>query len=397
MPRNDTSEDSIDWRLTTWDGARREALRRWAALPLERIIAALEEMQELSERLASPSASNTQTSPQDTSDSFRVHEQPAVYSSVNEIGDTPALPDYADSDLAAMDEQTLIENLREHCDRVPRELIDACAARGDAMVQALEKLLDTPGFWDDDISAGQWWLRLHTAMILGLIPSEQAGRLLVDLMRRLDAAHDDDTQDWLAGNWPALFANKPIGVADTLRVLAEDRACDHYIRANAAEPVVRLACQANTATLEAALDWIVGRVSDEQEDWDTRLSFCHILLDFPRDRYRPVLERLAAQQTGLFRAFDAENIEHAHAAGRDQPGWDRFNDPWKFYRPEAITTRQQRWAEEDRQHAERSEDRYDTRSWHEPYVRQEPKIGRNDPCPCGSGKKYKKCCLDKAH
>jgi preprotein translocase subunit SecA len=24
-------------------------------------------------------------------------------------------------------------------------------------------------------------------------------------------------------------------------------------------------------------------------------------------------------------------------------------------------------------------------------VRVEPKIGRNDPCPCGSGKKYKKC------
>ena len=28
-----------------------------------------------------------------------------------------------------------------------------------------------------------------------------------------------------------------------------------------------------------------------------------------------------------------------------------------------------------------------------PYVRAEPKVGRNDPCPCGSGKKYKKCCL----
>jgi preprotein translocase subunit SecA len=21
------------------------------------------------------------------------------------------------------------------------------------------------------------------------------------------------------------------------------------------------------------------------------------------------------------------------------------------------------------------------------------KVGRNDPCPCGSGKKYKKCCM----
>jgi SEC-C motif-containing protein len=27
-----------------------------------------------------------------------------------------------------------------------------------------------------------------------------------------------------------------------------------------------------------------------------------------------------------------------------------------------------------------------------PYRRTEAKIGRNDPCPCGSGKKNKKCC-----
>jgi uncharacterized protein YecA (UPF0149 family) len=36
-----------------------------------------------------------------------------------------------------------------------------------------------------------------------------------------------------------------------------------------------------------------------------------------------------------------------------------------------------------------------------PATRTEPrtatgeKVGRNDPCPCGSGKKYKKCCLSK--
>jgi preprotein translocase subunit SecA len=27
-----------------------------------------------------------------------------------------------------------------------------------------------------------------------------------------------------------------------------------------------------------------------------------------------------------------------------------------------------------------------------PIVNKQPKVGRNDPCPCGSGKKYKKCC-----
>ena len=25
-------------------------------------------------------------------------------------------------------------------------------------------------------------------------------------------------------------------------------------------------------------------------------------------------------------------------------------------------------------------------------IRKEKKVGRNYPCPCGSGKKYKKCC-----
>jgi preprotein translocase subunit SecA len=29
-----------------------------------------------------------------------------------------------------------------------------------------------------------------------------------------------------------------------------------------------------------------------------------------------------------------------------------------------------------------------------PVVRDNKKIGRNDPCPCGSGEKYKNCCMD---
>ncbi len=28
----------------------------------------------------------------------------------------------------------------------------------------------------------------------------------------------------------------------------------------------------------------------------------------------------------------------------------------------------------------------------DPIKNLQPKVGRNDPCPCGSGKKYKKCC-----
>jgi diaminopimelate epimerase len=56
MRRPADSDGSIEWALTTWEGSRREQLRRWAALPLGRTIAALEEMGALAEALrpASP-------------------------------------------------------------------------------------------------------------------------------------------------------------------------------------------------------------------------------------------------------------------------------------------------------------------------------------------------------
>jgi len=55
----------------------------------------------------------------------------------------------------------------------------------------------------------------------------------------------------------------------------------------------------------------------------------------------------------------------------------------------------------DHEHRERSEFSKRDGAWYltcghvvgpEPIRLTSPKIGRNDPCPCGSGKKYKKCC-----
>jgi hypothetical protein len=53
--------DGIDWSLTRWDKNRREQLRRWAQLPLERVIAALEEMETLSRKLAASPRGNSKS------------------------------------------------------------------------------------------------------------------------------------------------------------------------------------------------------------------------------------------------------------------------------------------------------------------------------------------------
>lgn len=52
MPKSNKLKDQVDWSLTTWEGSRREQLRRWSQLPLEHIIAALEEMGELAQHFA---------------------------------------------------------------------------------------------------------------------------------------------------------------------------------------------------------------------------------------------------------------------------------------------------------------------------------------------------------
>lgn len=49
MPDNNPPISEFDWRRTSFEGARREQLRRWAHLPLEHILLAIEEMQDIAD------------------------------------------------------------------------------------------------------------------------------------------------------------------------------------------------------------------------------------------------------------------------------------------------------------------------------------------------------------
>lgn len=147
-----------------------------------------------------------------------------------------------------------------------------------------EDLAERP--WPEEEPHGAWWLRLHAVMILGLIPSERASLLLVRLMQRMAEAGDNNLQDWLSGDWPALFANKPAAALPALRELCADRGLDWYIRADAMDTLVASAKRGGPEALDAALAWVARLAADEQEDWDMRLSCGDILLDFPRPQYR---------------------------------------------------------------------------------------------------------------
>lgn len=313
--------------------------------------------------------------------------------------DLAQLPVYADEYLTSLSPFDLTDLLIENEDRVPRNVIDECARRGDEMTEHLRRLHEIDYLWDPEGNTGLWWLRLHAAMILGLIPSEQAGLLLVQLMHRL-SLEDEDQQDWLSGYWPALFKNKPDSVLPALRAICEDRGMDWYIRSNAIEPVIDAAFRRGGSDFDQALVWLVNMVADESEDWDFRLLAANTLLDHPRPEYRALLEDLADRQNGLGVMFSRNEVQQAYA--RSSSRQDIFANPWKFYEPDDISQRQIRWRNEEKEEsrhrlngtADYPDDFNDPYFFEETYIRPEPKVGRNDPCPCGSGKKYKKCCLN---
>jgi hypothetical protein len=290
----------------------------------------------------------------------------------------------------------LISSLVRDEDRVPRERIDECARYGAPMVDALGAVVGPTADWSACESDGRWWLRLHAAFILGLMKDAASGLLLLHMMKRFAAGEDENLEEWLAGYWPALFRNKPDSILPEIEAFAWSHHAQPYMRGHAMEVLLAAAARQGPEALDACLARVVGWIASAQADKDERALVASALLDFPRPAHRPLLESLAASRGERFGIFGMEDIEEAY--GRpDHPGWLRFDDPWKFYSPRQIDDRQKRWAEEEERRQQRESvdaTRNDDALFQGTYMRDMPKVGRNDPCPCGSGRKYKKCCLN---
>ena len=74
-------------------------------------------------------------------------------------------------------------------------------------------------------------------------------------------------------------------------------------------------------------------------------------------------------------------------------GYKRFFTHCQPFVQEVATQWRREMPELEPQVPRKQDDRF--RAHRRTHIRTGPKIGRNDPCPCGSGLKYKKCCLDK--
>ena len=73
--------DDIDWSLTTWEGARREQLRRTAALTLRERMQSLEDMAEVAQRFREMRETGKFSAVPAASEAPAVHQTPPRYDS----------------------------------------------------------------------------------------------------------------------------------------------------------------------------------------------------------------------------------------------------------------------------------------------------------------------------
>ncbi len=219
---------------------------------------------------------------------------------------------------------------------------------------------------------------IHAWRALGHLRAEEAVVALLGLLRRIE----EDQDDWVGEDLPKVLGEiGPAAIQPVTDYLA-DSSHGEWARVAAAKTIEMIAKShpAIRADCVTRLCAQLVRCDEQPEILNTFLI-------------SPLLELKAVEALA--------EIERAFASGRVD---ESVNGDWEDAQIELglKTTREHprkpnrltEWQEEYQAQMAMDDaldeaDGYDAPG--EPYVAP-PKVGRNDQCPCGSGKKFKKCC-----
>lgn len=298
-----------------------------------------------------------------------------------------------------LEDDLLIELLFTEEDRLPREAVDEFVSRGERMVDKLAELIADSYCWND--STDEWWMAIHTTFILGAIGTSST---ILPLLKALRYASAYDC-DWVTNALPSIFRNVGAKALEGLKTIALDRTSDWYLRTVASESLAAISLS-HTEKEREIFDCIGSLLTDEDEEWDVRRTAAYVLLDFRRNEFlEPLLKfgkeerKRKADDLHYMAGFYEEDVNNS--LGKKEPNLIMYTQDWlSFYDEDQIERRQKRWKKEEEEAMLMEEDEEIMKNAHEkvissgirPYIRDDAKVGRNEPCPCGSGKKYKKCC-----
>ena len=285
-------------------------------------------------------------------------------------------------------------------DGFPRAAMVAAGTSREEMIpiflDQIERLQSKPVTSDSDPDVSAF---LFTYFLLGEWRVCRAYRPLIALLRRdieeLDLLIGDAVTEGTARVMAGVFDGD---LGPILQIL-EDPVADVFVRSQMIDTCVLIAraYPDNASEVEACLERFV-EADFEKPDvlWESwafavaELGLAHLEpsvreayerqwispLSSTFDHFQRALKD--AVETGSSRWYhDSRNTSLIESAVEELSHWYCFSDAYPRDRAASIESGAGKLAN----------------FFGDTFEREEPKIGRNDPCPCGSGKKYKKCCL----
>jgi hypothetical protein len=307
-----------------------------------------------------------------------------------------------DEELVELDD--IIAALDAVPPRFPAAAIRAAeAARGRINERLLQVLADTHrAARAGEIEPGN--AHIFAMLLLAEFEDPRAFDAIAELFSLPERLLDSLVGDFLTEDLGRVLASVCEGHLERLAALVEDQRRDQYVRCAALSAVAALV-QRRVLSHAQAADYLRhlmrgGLEAEPSAVWD---EAGNLVLDlYVEDLFDEVR---AAIREGLIGRYmmGPSDVAQAARAGRETALAEFDSNP--HYRPVRDVVAETSWwscfrddgdeADEDGEALERCSD--PDCAEHAPPLatvrRDEPKVGRNDPCPCGSGKKYKKCCL----
>ncbi|MDF2520824.1 MAG: hypothetical protein K0R84_1452 [Clostridia bacterium] len=300
-----------------------------------------------------------------------------------------------EDDYAAATEEFSVEELLEQIaynnGRLPKKQLKQIIAKRDEaiplLLDVLRKVRENPIKYRDD---SDYFLHIYAAHLLAQFRVREAYPILVDILTLPDDIPYGLFGDGIIEAGSRILASVCNSDTSLIKNLAEDANADEFMREQAIEALTILALH-NLIQRDEVIEYYRKLLRDESIISKPTLLglFINTCCDiYPEELYDDIKEKFEDCLVDEL-IVGIESVDEAIIIGLEETLKASEDNIHLQFIDDTIAELED-WICFDEDYKERMEAIEKARNFN--IVIKEPKIGRNDPCPCGSGKKYKKCC-----
>jgi hypothetical protein len=311
-----------------------------------------------------------------------------------------------------MDVEEIVSEMKSEGGDFPREaLLEAAGCREAIAPALLEIVEETTENYESLIGRHDYSAHIYAIYLLAQFRDYRAYPLITKFCAIPQEALDDLTGDFIYDDLHRILASVSCGDDRLIKGLIEDETASEYVRAQAISSLVTLvACgeKSRKEVVDYFQDLFRGKLKREPSlVWSSLVDACE---DLYPEEVKADIEQAFAEELADIHFSNLEDLQYALKKGKSDalselresimyslivdPVEDL--DPRNFYHDEPTDDLEfdESKSEDaiERPHADAFPPIEEKQPELKPVGRKADKIGRNEPCPCGSGKKYKKCC-----